>query len=114
MFCVVMALSVEKDFSFLSQTDGLGCGIFHVLEDLFVARQTQFYHSAISEHVVRARIMVEIGSHPTKRFLFNHTTPFSTKGLEKSLCDFAGTIFVQCENPVIATGFSRFHSAEAH
>ncbi len=28
------------------------------------------------------------------------TTPFSTKGLEKSLCDFTGTIFVQCENPV--------------
>ena len=44
--------------------------------------------------------MVEMGSHPTKRFLFNHTTPFSTKGLEKSLCDFTGTIFVQCENPV--------------
>ncbi len=44
--------------------------------------------------------MVEMGSHPTKRFLFNHTTPFSTKGLEKSLCDFTGTFFVQCENPV--------------
>ncbi len=26
-----------------------------------------FYHSAISKHVVRARIMVEMGSHPTKR-----------------------------------------------
>ncbi len=44
--------------------------------------------------------MVEMGSHPTKRFLFNHTTPFSTKGLEKSLCDFTETILVQCENPV--------------
>ncbi len=32
--------------------------------------------------------------------MFNHTTPFSTKGLEKSLCDFTGTIFVQWENPV--------------
>ena len=28
--------------------------------------------------------------------LFNHTTPFSTKGLEKS-CDFTGTICAQCE-----------------
>ncbi len=46
--------------------------------------------------------MVEMGSHPTKRFLFNHTTPFLTKGLEKSLCDFTGTIFVQCENPVLS------------
>ena len=45
--------------------------------------------------------MVEMGSHPTKRFLFNHTTPFLIKGLEKSLCDFTGTIFVQCENPVL-------------
>ena len=44
--------------------------------------------------------MVEMGSHPTKRFLFNHTTPFSTKGLKKSLRDFTGTIFVSCENPV--------------
>ncbi len=59
-----------------------------------------FYKSAISKRVVRARIVVEMGSHPTKRFLFNHTTPFSTKGLKKSLCDFTGTIFVQCENPV--------------
>ncbi len=41
---------------------------------------------------------------PTEQngFLFNHmcTTPFSTKGLKKSLCDFTGSIFVQCENPV--------------
>ncbi len=57
-----------------------------------------FYNS---KHVVRARIVVEMGSHPTKGFLFNHSTPFSTKGLEKSLCDFTGTIFVQCENPVL-------------
>ncbi len=61
----------------------------------------RFYNSAISKHVIRARIMVEMGSHPTKRFLFNHTTPFSAKGLEKSLCDFTGSIFVQCENSVI-------------
>ncbi len=27
-------------------------------------------------------------------------TLFSTKGLEKSLCDCTGTIFVQCENPI--------------
>ncbi len=50
-------------------------------------RKLRFYNSAISKHVVRARIVVEMGSHPTKRFLFSHTTPFSTKGLEKSLCD---------------------------
>ncbi len=61
-----------------------------------------FYNSAISKHVIRARIKVEMGSHPTKRFLFNHTTPFLTKGLEKSLCDFTGTFFVWCENPVIS------------
>ncbi len=30
-------------------------------------------------------------------------TPFLTKGLTKSLCDFTGTIFVQCENPVVKT-----------
>ncbi len=59
-----------------------------------------------SPQVVRARIVVEMGSHPTKRFLFNHTTPFSTKGHEKSLCDFTGTIFVQCENPVISRAVS--------
>ncbi len=63
-------------------------------------RSFLFYHSAISKHVVRAHIVVEMGSHPTKRFLFNHTTPFLTKGLEKSLCHFTGTVFVQCENPV--------------
>ncbi len=42
------------------------------------------------------------GFSPCKKgsFLFNHTTPFLTEGLEKSLCDFTGTIFVQCENPV--------------
>ncbi len=61
-----------------------------------------FYHSAISKHVVRARIVVEMGSYPTKRFLFNHTTFFSKKGLEKSLCDFTRTVFVQCENPVVS------------
>ncbi len=36
-----------------------------------------------------------------KGFLWNHTTLFSTKSLEKSLCDFTGTIFVQCGNPVL-------------
>ncbi len=35
-----------------------------------------------------------------KGFLVNHKTPFLTKGLEKSLCDFTGTIYVLCENPV--------------
>ncbi len=65
-----------------------------------------FYCSAISKHVVRAGIVVEMGSHPRKRFLFNPRTPFSTKGLEKSLCDFTGTIFVQCENPVFFTVLS--------
>ncbi len=50
--------------------------------------------------VICARIVAEIGSHPTKRVLFNHTTPFSTKGLEKSQRELTGTIFVQCENPV--------------
>ncbi len=63
-----------------------------------------FYNSAISKHVVRPRIVVEMGSRPTKMVLFNHTTPFSTKGLEKSLCDFTGTVFVQCENPVLVSG----------
>ncbi len=67
-----------------------------------MVRDTRFYNSAISKHVIRAHIVVEMGSHPTRRFLFNHTTPFSTKGLEKSLCDFTGTIFVQCENPVMS------------
>ncbi len=73
----------------------------HVLQ--LLAGDLFFYNFAISKHVVRARIVVETGSHPTKRFLFNHTTPFLTKGLEKSLCDFTGTIFVQCENPVLLT-----------
>ncbi len=45
--------------------------------------------------------MVEMDSHPTKRFLFNHTTHFVTKGIEKSLCDFTGTMFVESENPVL-------------
>ncbi len=41
---------------------------------------------------VRARIVVEMGSHTTKLVPVQyHTTPFSTKGLEKSLCDFTGT-----------------------
>ncbi len=31
-----------------------------------------------------------------RRNRFNHTTPFSTKSLKKSLCDFTGAIFVQC------------------
>ncbi len=31
--------------------------------------EKSFYHSAISKHVVRPRIVVEMGSHPTKRFL---------------------------------------------
>ncbi len=54
-------------------------------------------------------------SHPTKRFLFNHTAPFSTKGLKKSLCDFAGTTFVQCENPVRApqSFFAMKHCCDA-
>ncbi len=59
-----------------------------------------FYNSAITQPLVCARIEVEIGSHLTKWFLFNHTTLFSTRGLEKSLCNFTGTIVVQCENPV--------------
>ncbi len=47
-----------------------------------------------------------------KRFLFNHTNPFSTKGLEKSLCDFTGIIFVlQCENPVVST-FAWWHEVQ--
>ncbi len=78
---------------------GKCCGLH---EAVGMVRESRFYNSAISKHVVRARIVVEMGSHPTKRLLFNHTTPFSTKGLEMSLCDFTGTIIVQCENPVIA------------
>ncbi len=53
----------------------------------------------ITQHVVRAHVVVELGFHQ-KVFLFNLTTPFSTKGLEKSLCDFTATIFAQCENPI--------------
>ncbi len=33
---------------------------------------------------------------------FNHTTAFSTKCLEKSLCNFTGTIFLQSENHVVS------------
>ncbi len=67
-------------------------------------RTVSFCNSAITKPVVCARIVVEISS---AWFVFNHTTPFSTKGLEKSLCGFPGTIFVQCENPVICE-FRRF------
>ncbi len=45
-------------------------------------------------------MVVEKGSRQQRGFLFNHTTHFS-KGLEKSKCDFTGTIFIQCENPVL-------------
>ncbi len=65
-------------------------------------KKTPFCNSAITKPLVCARIVVEMGSHPTRRFLFNHTIPFLTKGLEKSLCNFTGTIFVQCENPISA------------
>ncbi len=34
-----------------------------------------------------------------KGFMFIHTTPFLTKGFEKSLCNFVGTTFALCENP---------------
>ena len=60
-------------------------------------RAVVFHNHAITKPVLCARIVVEMGSHPTKLFLFNHITPFSTKGLEKSLCDFTGTIFAQYE-----------------
>ncbi len=40
--------------------------------------------------------MVEMGSHLTKRVPVQ-----SHAQLEKSLCDFTGTIFVQCENTVV-------------
>ena len=63
----------------------------------------QFYNSAITKTVICARIVVEMGSHLTKRFLFNHTTHFSTKSLGKSWCDFTGTTFEQCENPVFCS-----------
>ena len=56
--------------------------------------------SAIKKPGVGARIVVEMGSHIPKGFLFNDTTLFSTstKGMEKSLRDFTGNHF--CENPV--------------
>ena len=38
---------------------------------------------------------------PDKTGFSSITTLSLTKGLEKSLCDFNGTIFVQCENPVV-------------
>ncbi len=55
-------------------------------------------NSAITKPVICGNV-VEMGSHIAKGFLFNHTTPFSTKDLEKSLCDFTGT---KCRNPVLA------------
>ena len=76
--------------------------------------EVKFYNSAITKPVVCAHIVVERVLTLQKGFLFNHTTPFSTKGLEKSLCDFTGTIFVQCENPVIASLFvNNFQREEA-
>ncbi len=46
-------------------------------------------------------IVVEVSSHTEKRFLFNHTTLFSTKCLQKSLYDFTGTTFSARVNPYI-------------
>ncbi len=43
---------------------------FHSNEFAFVIGcESFFYNYAISKHVVRARIVIEMGSHPTKRFL---------------------------------------------
>ena len=60
-----------------------------------------FYNSAITTPVVCAHIIVEMGSNLPKGFLFNHTTPFSTKGLEYSLCDFTGTNFCTVWEPCL-------------
>ncbi len=57
--------------------------------------------STVTEPLAGGRIVGEMGSHTVqKRFLFNHTTPFASKGLEKSLCDWRGTMLAQCEIPV--------------
>ncbi len=48
-----------------------------------------------------ARVVIEMGSHLIEMVpAQSHNSFLSTKGLEKSLCDFTGTIFVQCGNPV--------------
>ncbi len=56
----------------------------------FSKSQPGLYNSAITKPVVSARIMVEMGSHLTKRVPVKSHNSFSTKGLEKSLCDFTG------------------------
>ncbi len=57
-----------------------------------------FYHAAVTKPLVCDPLGV--GIHPLqKRFLFNHTTLFLTKGLENSLYDFTGTIFAAWVNP---------------
>ncbi len=61
-----------------------------------------FYHAAVTEPLVRDLIVAKVSPHTLQNwFLFNHTTLFSTKGLEKSLYDFTGTIFTAWVNPYI-------------
>ena len=59
--------------------------------------------AAVTEPLVRDLIVVEESSPTAKKsFLFNHTTLFSTKGLEESLHYFTIAIFVAWVNPDFA------------
>ncbi len=55
------------------------------------ATDTGFYNCPITKPVVCARIVAEMGSHLPERV---PVQSHNSKGLEKSLCDFTGTIFV--------------------
>ncbi len=77
------------------------CGTRVVLIHLITRGDQLFYNSAITKPVECACILVEIGSHNTKMVTVQSHNFFLTKSLEKSLCDFTGTIFVQCHNPVL-------------
>ncbi len=45
-------------------------------------------HAVVTTPLIREFVVVEVSSHMEKRFLFNCTTRFSTKGLGKFLYDF--------------------------
>ncbi len=60
-----------------------------------------FHNSAITKPVVCARMVVEMGSHLTRMIPGQSHNCFLNHRSQKSLCDFTGTIFEQCETPVI-------------
>ena len=77
-------LALWETFSLLSQRKSLN--VFkHPATCLWSGKCTVnfFYNSVITNPVVCACIVIEMGSHHQKWFLFHHTTLFSTKGLEK-------------------------------